>query len=55
MSEDFLQDRAALYVVGLMSQPEREEFELILEFHGELWELVCGYTPRSTINAPAKR
>jgi PAS domain S-box-containing protein len=41
MIEDFLQDRAALYVAGLMSQPEREEFELILEFHGELRELVC--------------
>ena len=41
MIEDFLQDRAALYVAGLMTRPEREEFELILEFHGELWELVC--------------
>jgi PAS domain S-box-containing protein len=41
MIEDFLQDRAALYITGMMTQSEREEFELILEFHGELWELVC--------------
>ena len=36
MSDDFLQDRAALYVSGAMTQPERENFELILAFHAEL-------------------
>ncbi|MGH8093299.1 MAG: hypothetical protein ACREIF_07500 [Chthoniobacterales bacterium] len=41
MIEDFLQDRAALYVSGALTQREREEFELILEFHGKLRELVC--------------
>ncbi len=41
MIEEFLQDRAALYVAGVMTPPEREEFELILEFHNELWEMVC--------------
>ena len=37
---NFLQDRAALYVSGAMTPEQREEFELILEFHPELRELV---------------
>ena len=42
MIEDFLTGPGrSLMLWGLMSQPEREEFELILEFHGELRELVC--------------
>jgi PAS domain S-box-containing protein len=36
MLNDFLQDRAALYVSGAMTANEREQFELILEFHEEL-------------------
>lgn len=36
MLPELLQDRAALYVSGAMTAPERENFELVLEFHGEL-------------------
>lgn len=36
MLSELLQDRAALYVAGAMTTPERENFELILEFHNEL-------------------
>ena len=36
MLSELLQDRAALYVSGAMTGPERENFELILEFHEEL-------------------
>jgi PAS domain S-box-containing protein len=36
MLSELLQDRAALYVAGAMTAPERENFELILEFHDEL-------------------
>jgi PAS domain S-box-containing protein len=36
MLSELLQDRAALYVAGAMTAPERENFELILEFHNEL-------------------
>lgn len=36
MLVEVLQDRAALYVSGAMSAPERDNFELILEFHAEL-------------------
>jgi PAS domain S-box-containing protein len=32
----FFQERAALYVSGMMTAEEREEFELMLEFHDEL-------------------
>lgn len=32
MLSDFLQDRAALYVSGAMTAPEREGFEVLLEF-----------------------
>lgn len=34
MPLDFLNERAALYVAGAMTAPEREAFELVLEFHG---------------------
>ncbi len=40
MIEQFLQDRAALYVSGAMAPEQREEFELILEFQPELRALV---------------
>lgn len=36
MLSDLLQDRAALFVAGDMSAPEREGFELLLEYHDEL-------------------
>jgi PAS domain S-box-containing protein len=36
MLDELLQDRAALYVSGAMTADEREQFELILEFHDEL-------------------
>jgi PAS domain S-box-containing protein len=36
MLSELLQDRAALYVAGALTAPERENFELILEFHDEL-------------------
>ena len=40
MLTDFLQDHVALYAAGSMEQSEREEFEMILEFHTELREFV---------------
>ena len=42
MITELLQDRASLYVSGAMTASERENFELILEFHHELRELVAG-------------
>jgi len=36
MSHQLLQDRAALYVAGALTAPERESFELVLEFQHEL-------------------
>lgn len=36
MSHQLLQDRAALYVAGALTAPERESFELVLEFQPEL-------------------
>ncbi len=36
MIDDLLQDRAASYVAGTMTSQEREQFELVLEFHTEL-------------------
>ena len=36
MLSELLQDRAALYVSGVMTAPERENFELVLTFHTEL-------------------
>jgi len=42
MLAEFLHDRAALYVSGVMTAPERENFELLLEFHEELRAHVAG-------------
>lgn len=42
MLKDFLQDQAALYASGGMTAQEREPFEILLEFHGELREFVAG-------------
>ncbi len=37
---ELLQERASLYVSGAMTAQEREEFELILEFHDEVTRFV---------------
>ena len=42
MIPEAIQDRAALYASGAMTASEREQFELILEFHDELREMVAG-------------
>jgi PAS domain S-box-containing protein len=42
MVDEFLQERAALYVSGTMSPGEREQFELVLEFHDELRAFAVG-------------
>ena len=42
MLTDFLQDQAARYASGGMTGQEREPFELVLEFHDELRDLVAG-------------
>ena len=42
MLNDFLQTQAALYASGAMNSHEREQFELVLEFHHELREFVTG-------------
>jgi PAS domain S-box-containing protein len=42
MLTGLLQDRAALYVSGDMPAPERESFEVVLEFHAELRAEVTG-------------
>jgi PAS domain S-box-containing protein len=36
MLNQFLQDQAALYAAGAMTASEREQFEMVLEFHHEL-------------------
>jgi len=42
MINDFLQNQAALYASGAMTAEERDQFELILEFHSELREFASG-------------
>ncbi len=42
MLSEFLQDQAVLYSTGAMTPGEREQFELILEFHDELRTFVGG-------------
>ncbi len=42
MLTEYLQDQAALYVSGSMTEEERARFELILEFHNEAREFVAG-------------
>ena len=42
MIDPFLEEQAALYVSGVMSTQEREQFELLLEFNHELREYVVG-------------
>jgi PAS domain S-box-containing protein len=45
MPSELLQDRAALYVAGALSAPERETFELVLEFRPELRDQVARLQP----------
>nr|MBA3543898.1 hypothetical protein [Chthoniobacterales bacterium] len=40
MIDELLQDRSALYVSGAMTERERVDFELILEFHDEVRRFV---------------
>ena len=40
MLNEFFQSQAALYAAGAMTAEERDRFELVLEFHHELRELV---------------
>lgn len=42
MIDEFLQEQAALYVSGTMSEREREQFALVLEFNAELREFAVG-------------
>ena len=42
MITELLEERAALYVSGVMNPGERENFELILEFHDELRGFAAG-------------
>lgn len=44
MITELLEERAALYASGVMMPGERENFELILEFHDELRGFVSGLT-----------
>jgi PAS domain S-box-containing protein len=48
MLHEFLQNQAALYVAGTMTTQEREQFELVLEFHHELRALVVELTEVGT-------
>jgi PAS domain S-box-containing protein len=42
MIDEFLQERAEMYVLGALSPLEREHFELVLEFHDELRHFLNG-------------
>jgi PAS domain S-box-containing protein len=42
MIDEFLQERAEMYVLGALSPLEREHFELVLEFHDELRHFLKG-------------
>ena len=42
MLDEFLQNQAALYAAGTMTMQEREQFELVLEFHDELRGFTVG-------------
>ena len=57
MIHDFLQEQAALYVSGAMPSGEREQFELVLEFHHELRAYVAelGETATEVAAATAAR
>ena len=42
MLNELLQEQAALYVSGVMTAEQREQFELIVEFNDELREFAGG-------------
>ena len=42
MLSELLQEQAALYVAGVMTAQQREQFELVIEFHDELREFAGG-------------
>ena len=42
MLTEFLQSQGTLYTAGVMTEAEREQLELLLEFHQELREFVAG-------------
>ena len=42
MLSELLQEQAALYAAGVMTSRQREQFELVVEFHDELREFVRG-------------
>jgi PAS domain S-box-containing protein len=42
MLTEFLQEQAALFAAGAMTSQEREQFELLLEFHHELRDFAVG-------------
>lgn len=44
MLTEFLQSQGTLYTAGVMTQAEREQFEVLLEFHQELREFVAGFS-----------
>lgn len=48
MLTELLQERAAIFVSGAMSAQEREQFELVLEFHEELRGFVAGLAEVAT-------
>lgn len=48
MINELLQDRASLYVSGAMTAGERDDFELILEFHEEVRRFVTELQPVGT-------
>jgi PAS domain S-box-containing protein len=53
MLKEFLQDRAALYAAGTMTAAERDQFEIILEFHPELRAFATGLLETATAVALA--
>jgi PAS domain S-box-containing protein len=55
MLSETLQDRAALYVAGAMTAPERENFELVLEFHDGLQTHVASLLKVGTAMLLARR
>ena len=51
MPIDALQDKATQYVAGAMTAPEREAFEVLLEFHGDLGRQVASLLDTSAAMA----
>ena len=55
MLTEFLQDQAALFAYGAMTSQEREQFELLLEFHHELRHFAVGMSEVGAALALATR